>query len=272
MSWHYSQALVEEYLEATSLDGEPFAPLRESDMPETYCWRDRTTESLSLFQFGMMSEPSTVDHGAELLRWYREAFLARTSALRGQCGDATAWRVTDPVYGGRCCALLGRFSRPMFSVKTRRLSEPQDSTRFEKNLPASGMYLAGSLWELTPLDWIINASGSGSTLPTPTARDWKDTFGMTPSRKDGKTRLDRLPMLLFAVVKDAGMSSKTHLENMDAQTVRVKDRVDVLITGPDYCPELPEWAMGWPIGWTALKPLAMDNLQQWQLSHGKFLD
>jgi len=33
---------------------------------------------------------------------------------------------------------------------------------------------------------------------------------------------------------------------------------------PMWC----EWLMGWPIGWTDLKPLAMDKFQQWLRQHG----
>jgi hypothetical protein len=29
-----------------------------------------------------------------------------------------------------------------------------------------------------------------------------------------------------------------------------------------------EWLMGWPPGWTALEPLAMDRFQRWLRSHG----
>jgi hypothetical protein len=270
MSWHYSQGLVVEYLEASSQDGAVFAPLKETDTPETYCWRDKTTESLSLFQFGMTCELSTADPGVALLTWFRGDFLVRTSALREQCGDATAWRVSDPVYGGRCCALLGRFALPMFSVKTRPPCELQDWFKSSKDLPRSAMLHAGSLWELIPSDCITNASGFGSTLPTPTARDWKDTFGMSPERRDGKTRLDRLPMLLFSLVRSAGMSSTTLKALTAARTVELKDLAQVEISGPDYCPELPEWVMGWPIGWTELKPLATDRFQQWLLSHGRY--
>jgi hypothetical protein len=43
------------------------------------------------------------------------------------------------------------------------------------------------------------------------------------------------------------------------KTVVLMDLVQTTISGPDYCPELPEWAMGWPTGWTELKPLAMDR-------------
>lgn len=93
---------------------------------------------------------------------------------------------------------------------------------------------------------------------------------MGTERTDGKTRLDRLPMLLFSLVRSAGMSLTTLKALTDARTVEVKDRVQVLISGQDYCPELPEWAMGWPVGWTELGSLETDRFQQWLLSHGKF--
>ena len=34
-------------------------------------------------------------------------------------------------------------------------------------------------------------------------------------------------------------------------------------------PQLTEWLMGWPIGWTDLKPLETDKFRQWLNSHGK---
>ncbi len=270
MSWHFSQALVVEYLEASCLDLELFAPLRETDTPEAYCWRDKTTESLSLFQYSTMSSTSTAGLGVELLTWYRVDFLAKTSALRERCGDATGWSANDPVYGSKCCALLGRHALPMFSVKTRRLCDFADCRTLSMDLPKSGMLHAGSLWELIASDCVINVTDSGSMLPTPTARDFKDTFGMRTVRADGKTRLDRLPMLLFNLARSAGISLKKRRELMGAKTVSLKGLAQIRILGPDYCPSLPEWIMGWPIGWTDLKPLETDRFQQWLLSHGKF--
>lgn len=35
-------------------------------------------------------------------------------------------------------------------------------------------------------------------------------------------------------------------------------------------PEWVEWFMGWPIGWTELKPLAMDRFREWQQQHSPF--
>jgi hypothetical protein len=35
-------------------------------------------------------------------------------------------------------------------------------------------------------------------------------------------------------------------------------------------PTWVEWLMGWPLGWTDLKPLAMAKFQQWQQQHGTY--
>lgn len=35
-------------------------------------------------------------------------------------------------------------------------------------------------------------------------------------------------------------------------------------------PTLYEWMMGWPIGWTELKPLATDRFHEWRQQHGGF--
>jgi DNA (cytosine-5)-methyltransferase 1 len=108
----------------------------------------------------------------------------------------------------------------------------------------------------------------GFSLPTPTSRDWKDTPGMKMERKDGKTRADRLPMLLFLSVNSAGIQWKQTTAT-DAQTVKVKG-LEVRIAGREYCPELPEWLMGWPIGWTDYAPLETGKFLSWRQRHGDF--
>jgi hypothetical protein len=39
--------------------------------------------------------------------------------------------------------------------------------------------------------------------------------------------------------------------------------------GGSLNPTWVEWLMGWPLGWTDLKPLAMDKYQQWLQQHGR---
>jgi hypothetical protein len=41
-------------------------------------------------------------------------------------------------------------------------------------------------------------------------------------------------------------------------------------SGGQLNPTWVEWLMGWPLGWTDLKPLAMDRFRKWRHSHGEF--
>lgn len=121
MSWHYSRALVEEYSEASCQDGERFALLKTSDTPETYCWRDKMTESLSLFQFGMMSDPSMGDFGKELLTWYLGGF---------PCQDISVARAMWGREG------LGGERSGLWREMLRIIGEVQPSYVFGENSPA----------------------------------------------------------------------------------------------------------------------------------------
>lgn len=267
MSWHFSRELVEAYSQANCLDGEQFAPLKSTTTQGAYCWRDSETECLDLFQFGMMSEPLTQNLGAELLTWYRAGFLALTLVSRAQCGDAAGSTATKADSGPNTCESSTNASPDSFGGKTRQPSKTKGYQESFDRFPSAGMFHDGQLSELPTLECATHVKDSGSLVPTPTARDWKDTLGMTDTRRDGKTRTDRLPMLLFSIVRSAGITLDSTTP-MDAQTVLVRD-LPVMVTGPKYSPELPEWIMGWPIGWTDLSPLAMDKFQQWRSEHGK---
>jgi hypothetical protein len=58
-----------------------------------------------------------------------------------------------------------------------------------------------------------------------------------------------------------------------------KMMLNITKTATEFCggrgylsPMWTEWLMGWPIGWTDLKPLETDKFQQWRHSHGEFLE
>lgn len=88
-------------------------------------------------------------------------------------------------------------------------------------------------------------AGAVHMWPSPTARDWKDTPGMTMSLPD-RTRTDQLARKVFSVEQTPS-------------------------GGGTLNPDWTEWLMGWPIGWTDLKPLATVRFQQWQQQHGESL-
>jgi hypothetical protein len=87
MSWLFSQALVEEYLEDTSLDGEQSVPLSGNNTQLAYCAPDKMTAFSRLSQFGMMYKPLTESRGEELLMSYLAGFPAKTSQPQGGGGD-----------------------------------------------------------------------------------------------------------------------------------------------------------------------------------------
>lgn len=88
----------------------------------------------------------------------------------------------------------------------------------------------------------MNRDGSGgddlaravarTMLPTPNARDWRSGKGR---KENGHT--PQLPEVI----------------------------------GGQLNPPWVEWLMGWPLGWTDLKPLAMGRFRQWSQQLGRFL-
>lgn len=232
MSWHYSQALVAEYLADTSLDGEQFAPLRESDMPETYCWRDRTTESLNLFQFGMMSAPSTVDHGAALLTWYREAFLVLTSVPRGRVKGLQDQKA---VCGKRWSESFARWDRDLSLWKTRKPCVSEGWKSSCATWPKWGLMQDGECWELVPPDIRTTAEDAGS---------WPTPSGVKSEANHFVGRCDEW----------GGSSNRFRGTRLGSMCL----------------PRLEEMLMGWPMGWTELTPFEMDRFQKWRASRGRY--
>jgi hypothetical protein len=49
---------------------------------------------------------------------------------------------------------------------------------------------------------------------------------------------------------------------------RLRNGGDSTLATAHVNPNWVEWLMGWPIGWTDLRPLATDRFQVWWNSHG----
>jgi hypothetical protein len=77
MSWLFSQALVEEYSEASSLDGAQSAQSNGKPIQQAYCAPDKMTAFSRLSQFGMTYKPLMESHGQALLMSYLVAFHAK---------------------------------------------------------------------------------------------------------------------------------------------------------------------------------------------------
>jgi hypothetical protein len=80
----------------------------------------------------------------------------------------------------------------------------------------------------------------GMTWPTPQASDNRDRGNMSNPAIQRRVAMGKQIMLSQSVDPNSGQLNPTWVE----------------------------WLMGWPLGWTDLKPLEMDKYQQWLQQHG----
>ena len=214
MSWLFSQALVEAYLEEKSLDGEQSVPLNGNHTQQAYLPPDKMTDFSRLSRFGMTYKPLTESRGEELLMSYLEDFHAKTSA---QQDKEQVLVEVEAVCGSTWLESLEKSNQLTLSLKTPLCSAREDSVLSSKTLPHWGTMLNGECYHQAPLALITRGQECGSLLPTPTCHNAKE--GAYPAEYTRKT-----PTLA------------THV-------------------GGKIHPEFTEWMMGWPLGWTDLKPL-----------------
>ena len=272
MSWLFSQVLVEEYLGDISLDGEQSVPLNGSPTQQAYCSPDKMTECSRLSRFGMTFKPLTEDRGEALLMSYREGFPVRTSLPQEKEQGLTE---SDQGCGEKWRGWLAKYDPNSCSWRTAQCSLLEDFNECLETLPRSGMTHDGLLWELPMLAHHTSETESGF-WPTPRAQEPARTSeGYGRGLKElieGKQQIKRWP------TPDANCGMRgtqenwlpTRLSGQPAQyTINqaVRDS-DPLTTGGKLNPMWVEWLMGWPMGWTDLKPLEMDKFQKWLEEHG----
>lgn len=268
MSYIFSRALVEEYLGASCSESAPFAPLSLNPTPQAYCSLGRMTAYSRLSRFGMTCAPLTDDRGAALLTWYLEASRARTFPQQEKAPALTA---PDPGSGGKCTGLLARYDHDLFLWRTPQCSLLAGLDVFLETWPRSGMMRSGWCWERTTWEPRMNVSACGSLpkLPTLAKADGEGggEVNWKPVRKSGhraqltlRTAVRMLPTLTCQDAKNNGAAS---------QMERNSPPLNALAGGP-LNPTWCEWFMGWPEGWTELKPLATVKFLQWRQLHSGF--
>ena len=183
MSWHFSRALVEEFLEANSSAGEQSAP-SSSNNTHGMCWSPgKTMDASSRSRSGMMYEPLTESRGEELLTWFLEVFHARTSAPPERAPELAAREVDS---GEIWRELSVKFDPVSSGWKTARCLWEEDLDWSCLTLPRWGSLHDGELWErATPG---LRTSGNGSGFwPTPNVPNGGRRVPKDATIKGGKT-------------------------------------------------------------------------------------
>jgi len=255
MSFIYSLALVEESWPANNLDTDASAPLNGSPTPKPSLWHDKTMAVSRLSRFGMTCKPLTDGHGAALLTLWLEASRARTypspakvqalTAPSQECGDT--WRGS-----------LARFDPDTFLWRTAQPSLLEDLGESSVTWPRSGMTAAGRCWALPMLGRRIKGTDSG-WWPTITVCGNYNHKGASATSGDGLiTAIRTWPTPIRrdsrTVRGGARMKNSIGSEPLITQVAESERRTDGRLN-----PMWVEWLMGWPLGWTDLKPLATDK-------------
>lgn len=246
MSWHYLPELAGVSSERTSLGGRRSARSRSTRTAER-CFCDASeTACFPCSQSGTTPPPSTGAHGVDL--WMSSLAASRASLTRSS-GSAPA-RTTSETSGPTPSASSVRWDRDACIWRTSQGSLFSSTLEpFSETWWRAGSASDGIASPRPPLEPRIDETASG-LWATPSARDWKDTPGMavTGTDPDGteRGRLDQLARQVYDAERRAGRK----------------------IQGMALNPSWVEWLMGWPIGWTELRPSATARFQQWSRTHG----
>lgn len=289
----------EEFSAECFSDIEPFVRSRLSLTAEKSCCNASGTESCPGFRSGTMCEPSTAGRGAGSSMSCAAGFPARTSALPGKARESTA---NGPDFGRKWRESLARYDPGSRSWKTRQCLLLGGLEEFSETFPKWGSMRDGELFrQPTP---VLRTCGSGSGYwPTPLTQDAKHSgyaksgpgqadklsYAVvrwpTPTKSDGmggpgtsgrkgglnlRTAVKSPTRRIPTPTKDDATNSLLPISQIKRNSIPGMCLREGELPGGSLNPTWVEWLMGWPIEWTALRPLEMARFRQWRHSHGEF--
>lgn len=267
MSWLFSRALVAEFSEATSSVGAPSAPL--SVMPTQHkFWRnDKTMDASQLSRFGLTCAVLTDDLGEALLTWFRADSRVRTYPLPGMAPALTASALGS---GAKWHESSVKYDLDSSSWRTHHCLWDEALPWSSVTLPNWGMTRNGFVYQHPTAERPISATDSG-LWPTPTVcGNYNRPY---PGKQSGfglATAVRTWPTPVASMSKGSSPASLTRKSGAD----RSNDRLDHAVMASDggqLNPTWVEWLMGWPSGWTDLKPLETAKFHEWQRQHSPYL-
>tara|TARA_R100000655_G_scaffold109784_1_gene165449 strand:- start:15 stop:746 length:732 start_codon:yes stop_codon:yes gene_type:complete len=220
----------------------------------------------------MTFRPLVDDHGEAVLMSFLEAFPARISAPPEREQELTE---RDPVCGNTWQELLVKYDLGSSSWKTHLFLWEEDLPESSVTLPRWGMMRGGECWEHTMSEHLTSGTESGlwrspasrdykgasdpekrkaagrqvglndqvRAWPTPSARDWKDSPGM--SRE--------------------GVNPDGSVRKRDDQLARRVFSEETSQAGGQLSPTWVEaYLMNWPVAWTSMEPLPKEVFHEWE--------
>ncbi len=294
MSWLFSRVLVEEYLGGNSLDGEQSVLSNGNLTQQAYCAPDKMTVFSRLSRFGMTFKPLTDILGEDLSMSSVVAFHVRTLV---QQGGGLESMESDPECGEKWRGSFTKYDQDSRSWKTHQCSLLGDLEPFLETWPRWGLMRDGECWEQQTLEQTIRGTESGLSPNGVDSFHTPNTAGLDGGSNSRKALKKKMGMYPTPVTIDAGtgrfntsvgsdnkrptlaMMAKKNLwptpqasdsrdrGNMSNPSIQRRVAIGKQImlsqsvhpTSGALNPTFVEWLMGWPLGWTDLKPLETDK-------------
>lgn len=270
MSYTFLLEQEEASSEVYCWDIDPCALLKSSHIPERFCFNGNATGSCQDSQSGTTSKPSTANLGEVKSMSFAEDSLAKTLVQRERERESKE-SVQD--YGEKWPESLAKYDQSTSTWRTPQCLLFEDLGESLETFPKWGIMQNGQLWELTKLEPPIVEKEYGYSLPTPTATERSGANPNKPGAIQGLTHwIKTWPTPEASDNRDRGCmeDERTKRRIRIGKQVSLSTMVKEKRGGGSLNPNWVEWLMGWPIGHTDLKPLAMDRFQQWRQQHGKF--
>ena len=259
MSWHYLREVAGESLEDICSGGEPLPPLKSKiTHAEFYCkgkLMDSYLDSLS----GMTFVHSMENLGEEKSMLSLEDSHAKTLVLQEKAQDLTE-KGQDS--GEKWQGSFTKYSPDSCLWKTHQCSLLGDLDEFSETWPQWGLMQGGECWEHQTLERSMKGSESGLLPDNQNFFHTPNTTGLdggSNSRKALKKRISTWPTPTTPT-GGGNVGGSGAYKNAIKNGTHIPHSIN---------PSLYEWLMGWPIGWTDLKPLVTDKFHFALQQHGE---
>lgn len=294
MSWTFSRELAAAYSAENCLAGKPFAPLSKTPIAELFYVNAKTIDACRFSRFGTTSRPLTESRGGALLTWWREVSLAKTYPQPDQaagskgpgvaCGEKwpgslAKWDPDSSSWKTRQGLLLGG-SEPFSEIwpSWGSMQNGECSARTTPELPTYGNASGSSERFLTP-HGLSSSQGQGGgefdkairatvqRFPTPKSSVSGPDYARAERERSGGPDLASFVALFpTPAARDYRSPNKKSYKERGGKK---KGEQLPNVVGGQLNPDWVEWLMGWPIEWTALKPLETDKYLEWSGSQSR---
>lgn len=218
MSYIFSRALVEEFLQANYSVSPLSAPLNKTSIVSMFLCKDKTIECSHVSRYGMTYALLGEHRGVELWTWFLEDSPAKLLVQQPEVEIGLS-----ETFGPKCDELFVRYVQSLYLLK---------------------MFPKKPYWRRKPIFWQTD------TVPS-----------------IQKARRQSWVQIIYG--KDFGyLHTPTCTANFAATSMQKHRscRNFIQVFGKPS-PMNYEHLMGWPIGWTDLKPLEMDKYRLWRQWH-----